>query len=187
MALQVTEQLLQSSEQPVDFGVFASRHGEIHRTFQLLKNIVDRESLSPTAFSQSVHNTASGLFGITRKQTIPTTSIAARAGLTEQAWIEAYSYLKLNPKHSVLLVVFDETIPEQYQTFVEQQKDIAFALQLGAESSSAEGVMVSLSTKDLSRYVELDSGGRSSPWQFMQALVCADQASSGKFSHWSVT
>ena len=35
--------------------VFASRHGELNRTVKLLKDIVTKDSLSPTAFSQSVH------------------------------------------------------------------------------------------------------------------------------------
>ena len=57
--------------------IFASRHGELTRTLGLLQDIVSKEALSPLAFSQSVHNTASGIYGIVSGNTAASTSIAA--------------------------------------------------------------------------------------------------------------
>ena len=44
--------------------VFASRHGELGNSTDLIDLIIDKELLSPTKFTQSVHNTPSGLFSI---------------------------------------------------------------------------------------------------------------------------
>ncbi|EQD52842.1 hypothetical protein B1B_10544 [mine drainage metagenome] len=42
--------------------VFASRHGSLTRTVQLLDSLSQREPLSPAAFSLSVHNSTVGFF-----------------------------------------------------------------------------------------------------------------------------
>lgn len=70
-ALEVTE-----SERP-DFLVFCSQHGELSRTRELLTSIVERTELSPTSFSQSVHNASAGLYTIVTSSGAPATSLAA--------------------------------------------------------------------------------------------------------------
>ena len=76
MALEVSHQALENPRNEVHYAVFCSRHGEIHRTLTLLSSLAGNEALSPAFFAQSVHNTASGMFGICFQSTIPTTSIA---------------------------------------------------------------------------------------------------------------
>src|SRR5688572_17017530 len=57
--------------------VFASRHGEVHRSVELLEALARAEPLSPMAFSLSVHNAAAGIFSIGRVVRSGSTSVAA--------------------------------------------------------------------------------------------------------------
>jgi len=112
LALQAALQL--SSEKTVDYIVFSSRHGELTRTVKLIEDIMKGEEASPMSFSQSVHNTAAGLFTICSQRATPVTSIAAVESTLHHAFIEAAVYLQENPSKQVLVVDFDEPLPTQY-------------------------------------------------------------------------
>ena len=45
-----------------DFLVFCSQHGDLTRLREMLRDIASGVELSPTAFSQSVHNASAGLY-----------------------------------------------------------------------------------------------------------------------------
>ncbi|MFH0271877.1 beta-ketoacyl synthase chain length factor [Vibrio jasicida] len=105
----------------VDYLVFASRHGELHRSAALIEDIIQGEEASPMAFSQSVHNTAAGLATIATKQPIPLTSIAASENTFQSALIEAWLFLAENPDKKVLFIDFDEPLPDAYSEFETQQ------------------------------------------------------------------
>lgn len=125
----------------VDYSIFCSQHGEIVRTRQILTSIVAGTEISPTAFAQSVHNTASGLYTILEKSHAASTSIASGSSSFVCAWTEASAWLAANPAHRVLLVDFDEVIPAEYQGYSEQvQCDHALALVLRAASSDGIGL-----------------------------------------------
>ncbi|WP_028773461.1 beta-ketoacyl synthase chain length factor [Shewanella waksmanii] len=110
--------------------IFASRHGELHRTLGLLKDIIKDEPISPIGFSQSVHNTASGLYTILTDNQAPSTSIAACQQSLLQALIEAYCQLAQQPE-PLLLAFGDEPVPDIYANFVnESELPIAMALLL---------------------------------------------------------
>lgn len=115
LALQTALSL--TEEQQVDYIVFASRHGELTRTTTLIKNILQGEDASPTLFSQTVHNTAAGLFTIAAKRPTPVTSLASGPNTLHSALIEAAAYLAEYPQHQVLVVDFDEPLPEPYRDF----------------------------------------------------------------------
>ena len=115
--LAVQTSLMVTQDHQIDYGVFSSRHGELFRSAQLIQNILQGEDASPMAFSQSVHNTASGLFTIIGKRTIPVTSISATADSFHNALIEACAYIENNPSSKVLVVDFDEPLPELYQQY----------------------------------------------------------------------
>lgn len=117
-ALEVALETSQNAS--VDYGIFASRHGEIDHTLSLLEAIAKKEVLSPMAFSQSVHNVASGLFTIIQQSQTKVTSLCAGPETFDMALWEAHSYLKLHPKHQVLLVAFDQKLPEAYQNDLEE-------------------------------------------------------------------
>lgn len=131
--LAVQTALTLAQDQQVDYLIFASRHGELTRTCALLEDILKGEDASPIAFSQSVHNTAAGLFTITAKKAIPVTSIVAGENTFHSALIEAAAYLSDNSNDKVLVIDFDEPLPSHYQEF-EQQKyqGYAFGLILSA-------------------------------------------------------
>jgi Beta-ketoacyl synthase, N-terminal domain len=117
----------------VGYTIFGSRHGEVVRTRGMLAAIAERETLSPTQFSQSVHNTSSGLFAILTQDHGPATSIAAGAATFAACWTEAVAELTAHPGRKVLLVCADEVLPEAYATSLpETQCDQAVALLLEA-------------------------------------------------------
>ena len=131
LAVQTAIHLLQ--EESIDYLVFSSRHGELHRSAELIRNILAGEEASPMNFSQSVHNTAAGLSTIATKQAIPVTSIAAGDNTFHSALIEAWIYLKQNPNAKVLLVDFDEPLPDDYSEYENKQfKGYALGLVLSA-------------------------------------------------------
>ncbi|ELY1988520.1 beta-ketoacyl synthase chain length factor [Vibrio harveyi] len=115
LAVQTAIELLKQHD--VDYLVFSSRHGELHRSVALVEDILKGEEASPMAFSQSVHNTAAGLATIATKQPIPLTSIAAAENTFQSALIEAWLFLYDNPDKKVLIVDFDEPLPESYSEF----------------------------------------------------------------------
>lgn len=120
----------------IDYAIFSSRHGELFRTVTLIQDILKGEEASPMVFSQSVHNTASGLFTITAKRPVPVTSISASQDSLHNGLIEAYSYLENNPEHKVLLVDFDEQLPSiyaQYQTLFHPGYSLGLILSKGAD------------------------------------------------------
>jgi hypothetical protein len=125
--------------------VFCSRHGELFRSTGLLQDIVAGEPISPTGFSLSVHNTASGLFSIARKDTAPSTAISAGRETFETAFMEAAVLLTTGRAKKVLLVISDEPAPfpfNEYQDEKEQAYAAAFLL-----SRSGVGNVIALSMK----------------------------------------
>lgn len=73
--------------------VYVSRHGETPRTFALLSELAERQPLSPTQFSLSVHNAVIGLWSILRGETSEMTALAAAGDGFEQGVIEAAGLL----------------------------------------------------------------------------------------------
>jgi len=110
--------------------IFASRHGELHRTIGLLEDIIAKQPLSPLGFSQSVHNTASGIFGIVAANTAPSTSVAAGTETLSQAMVEAFAQLHQSPE-PLLLVFGDDPVPPVYDEFTQEfELPLALGLQL---------------------------------------------------------
>ena len=130
------------SGQTVDYSIFCSQHGEIVRTSALLLSMTQGIELSPTAFAQSVHNTGSGLFTVIAKTNTPSTSIASGANTFAYGWMDAQAYLAENPNHRVLLVDFDEVIPDEYQPYSNQVfSDHALALVLRVADKGGVGIV----------------------------------------------
>lgn len=131
MALMVAHQ---SSDSAKGFpSVFGSRHGELTRTRKLLTDVINQQPLSPTAFSMSVHNTASGLNSILTGNRAPSNSIAAGEATLENSFIEAYGMLKHGLDDKVLVVYADEPVPEDYTSYIdhiEQPVAAAFLVSL---------------------------------------------------------
>lgn len=91
--------------------VYASQHGEIVRTTEMLEQLAAQEALSPTAFSMSVLNASIGLYSIIRGITAPATAVAASDETLGYALLETHIQLRADPERPLLLVYADEAIP----------------------------------------------------------------------------
>jgi hypothetical protein len=126
----------------VDYSIFCSQHGEIVRTREILSSISAGTEISPTAFAQSVHNTSSGLFTIVESSNAASMSMASGANTFACGWLEAQAYLTANPAQRVLLVDFDEVIPEEYRQYsTEIDCDHSLAMVLGAAKQGGIGML----------------------------------------------
>ena len=103
------------SEAPPDAYVYCSRYGEYERGFEILSGLARQETVSPAAFSHSVHNTSASLFSIDRRDPAPYTALAAGAATLESAFLEAWTLLKSGEAGRVLLVYHDEPLPPLYK------------------------------------------------------------------------
>ncbi|MBS0545680.1 MAG: beta-ketoacyl synthase chain length factor [Proteobacteria bacterium] len=94
--------------------VYASRHGELKRTTDMLSDLAAGETLSPTAFSLSVLNASAGIFSMLRHDTAPATAISAGASTFGFGLLEAGLQLAAKPNIPVLFVYADEPAPAVY-------------------------------------------------------------------------
>ncbi|MCX3309374.1 beta-ketoacyl synthase chain length factor [Pantoea vagans] len=101
------------ARQSVDAIVFTSRHGELERNLRILKTLADQQSMSPTDFAMSVHNSAVGSLTIAAKAPLVSTSISAGVDSFQQGLIEV-SALHQAGYQQVLLVDFDGIVPDYY-------------------------------------------------------------------------
>jgi len=152
--------------------VFASRHGELHRTIDMLAMLAQSESLSPTAFGLSVHNAAAGIFSIARHDRSSSTAIAAGEDTLAYALLEAHVQLESNPEMPVLVVYADEPLPQEYAAYAcAEEHPHALALLL---------------SPDATRSIALDaSEAAEAPSESMQSrafLPCLKQGSSGSWT-----
>lgn len=114
MALETALQLLEKHPD-IDAAVFVSRHGELDRTYHIIKDLVSQKDPSPTSFTMSVHNTSAGLFTIEAKKNIPVSSLSAGADSFQQGLLEVQSMLH-SGKNKVLLIDFDGNVPAAYRS-----------------------------------------------------------------------
>jgi hypothetical protein len=121
-----------------DYLVFCSQHGDLTRLREMLSSIATGVELSPTAFSQSVHNASGGLYTIIAKSRAPVSSLASGASTFACAWIEAEGLLRQNPGHQVLLVCYDEPLPDEYLPY-STQRQCRYALGLLLRESNSRG------------------------------------------------
>ena len=108
------------SRQQVEAIVFTSRHGELERNLRILHTLADQQSMSPTDFAMSVHNSAVGSLTIAAKAPLVSTSIAAGIDSFQQGLIEV-SALHQAGYQQVLLVDFDGVVPDYYLPWLADQ------------------------------------------------------------------
>lgn len=105
--------------------VFASRHGDVARSMELLEALVAGESPSPTTFGLSVHNAIAALYSILRGERGNYVATAGGKATVETACIEAAALLA-DGAPEVLLVVYDAPLPSVYTRFADEP-DAGFA------------------------------------------------------------
>ncbi len=109
--------------------VFSSRHGDLHRTAQLIENIATKEALSPTHFGLSVHNAVAGLFSIYTGNKAPISAVACGEHSFITGLIDTVAKLHSNKLERILYVYSDLIVPDVYKDYVsEQEQSIAIAL-----------------------------------------------------------
>lgn len=104
--------------------VFCSQHGDLTRLRGMLRDIATGAELSPTAFSQSVHNASAGLYTIIAKSRAPVSSLASGASTFAYGWIEVEGLLLRNPHSHALLVCYDEPLPAEYAPYSSQRQSL---------------------------------------------------------------
>jgi hypothetical protein len=159
--------------------VFASRHGELARSAELLAQLARGELPSPMSFSLSVLNAAAGLYGIARKDRSPATAISSGEATFPLALVEGAAQARKNPDAAVVVAFADEPPPEVYRPLVDSPRN-------------AHAIAVRLEAKKPQRAIELswgDGEGEDAPeeavWRFAQSL---EQRKDGGWSnggqHW---
>jgi hypothetical protein len=100
--------------------VFASRHGNINESIDLLERLALRQPLSPTRFSHSVHNAQAGLFSIAAGNRRASSSIAAEEDTFGCGWLEALTFLERFPDTPVLLVMAEVPLAPVFAALVDE-------------------------------------------------------------------
>lgn len=95
-----------------DYIVWVSKYGDEAKTLNILQDVLNDQTPSPTQFSTSVHNAISGLYSILCQDDTPSTSLSCS---WTEGLIEAYALLKSMPEiKRVLVVAYDEPLPNIY-------------------------------------------------------------------------
>ena len=118
--------------------VFASRHGELRRTTDILRTISAGEPVSPTAFSLSVLNAMTGVFGIARGDRSPASAISAGAETLGYALLEAHAQYASDPATPVLVVYADEPADPAYGTIEDEVQGGALAILFDATAAQGQ-------------------------------------------------
>lgn len=118
--------------------VFASRHGNINESIELLDRVAARQPLSPTVFSHTVHNAQAGLFHLAARNGHASSSIAAQADTFGCGYLEALALLAREPEHPVLLVTADVPLASTFAGLVDE-RDASYGLALLLASSGTGG------------------------------------------------
>lgn len=136
-----------AGSEPTDLpSVFASVGGEIQVTDDLCRALPDQEqSLSPTRFHNSVHNTTAGYWGILNQCRSPTVAIAALDDTFAIGLLEACSQLQ-QFGGEILLVCYDEVWP-QYLAPPMGKLALSCAFVLSVEQSDSFCPVISLPAK----------------------------------------
>ncbi|MDD5033512.1 MAG: beta-ketoacyl synthase chain length factor, partial [Methylococcaceae bacterium] len=119
----------QESELPT---VFYSAHGESHNYFALLSDLADAADLSPSGFSHSVHNAIAGLYTLYSGTRSPYLTLAGGPEGLFSAFLEAAGLLLETSYPKVLLVWYEQALPEVYRSYVAgPSATLALAMRLG--------------------------------------------------------
>lgn len=99
--------------------VFASRHGDVARSMELLDELARDQPLSPTGFGLSVHNAIAALYSIARGYRGNYLALAAGQATVEAACVEAVGLLA-DGADEVRVVVYESPLPDIYATFADE-------------------------------------------------------------------
>lgn len=117
--------------------VFASRHGDLSRTYSMLQELARERPLSPTHFGLSTHNAIAAQYGIARALPANYLAVSAGACTGEAAIVEALGLLA-DGAREVLVVNYDGLVPGDYSQFCDEPDcDYAWAWRIGLDMGDA--------------------------------------------------
>jgi hypothetical protein len=124
----IEENAVNHQENQIDI-IFSSRHGDLHKTSELLTALADDQDISPTAFSTSVHNAVPGLYSILKHNKQAINALSSGKDSFFYALVDAYARLKSGRCEKLLIVHADRALPELYQQYQDEaQIDHAVAM-----------------------------------------------------------
>jgi hypothetical protein len=141
--------------------VFCSRYGESDRTLRILRSIAAKEPISPADFSLSVHNALAGLLSIAWGNTAGHTAISAGADSFGYGLLEAIACLNDGSSDSVLLVYFEDVLPQPYDE-VADGAETCVALALLLKPPGHEGSEFALTLEPRNRAARAQSASAQS-------------------------
>ncbi len=157
-----------TNEESFDHAVFSSRYGELVNTVDLIKMLCRSEELSPTKFSQSVHNTSSGLFSILSGSQASMESVSSGENSFSSGLVSALSYIFTHPHQKVLYVYSDDQVPKplfSHADFFDREK-IGVAMLLTSEGVGLKASVHQEYEADKPRLLKKSSQARSFLKQF---------------------
>lgn len=112
--------------------VFASRHGDVARTYDMLAGLVRGEPLSPTHFGLSTHNAIAAQYSIARGLTDNYLAVSGGVESPEAAVTEALALIA-DGAPEVLVVAYDGPTPDPYAEYRDEPEAAwAWAWRIGA-------------------------------------------------------
>ncbi len=117
--------------------VFASRHGDVARSMELLEALATEQPPSPTTFGLSVHNAIAALYSILRRERGNYLALAGGMATVEAASLEAAALLA-DGAAEAMLVVYDAPLPAVYAGFADEaDAGFAWCWRIGARDVAA--------------------------------------------------
>ncbi|MCQ8117854.1 beta-ketoacyl synthase chain length factor [Methylomonas rosea] len=96
--------------------VFFSNHGESQYYFEMLEDLAAGEHVSPSRFSQCVHNAIAGLSSFHSSSYLPYVALAGGSEGPYSVFLEAGGMLLDVPQ--VLVVWYEQPLPEVYRSYL---------------------------------------------------------------------
>ena len=116
--------------------VFASRHGSINESIELIEGVARSQPISPAKFSHTVHNAQAALYSIATGNRRASSSLAAQEDTLAAGWLEALAHLEREPERPLLLVQGDVPLAPTFAPLVDEPVGSwAVAWLLAAESA----------------------------------------------------
>lgn len=100
--------------------VFASRHGSINESIELIECVARGLAISPAKFSHTVHNAQAALYSIATGNRRASSSLAAQEDTLASGWLEALAHLEREPARPVLLVQGDVPLAPTFAPLVDE-------------------------------------------------------------------